>query len=166
MYRPGTSPGCLLRGVWPPATVAPGALHHWPLLPALSTRPGHPCASTILVATFVQEWLKVILGTQCCATMTYAMWREEHLWNVGFLQRVHCSTQRNGTTYKEGRSVLSQPNFVHVLLAFGFRFYTSRQFFCKQYRNSLCWIRKRFSLYWALYSPQFPWVLECSCYSV
>jgi hypothetical protein len=42
----------------------------------------------------------VIVATHCCtttglhhisATMTYAMWREEHLWAVSVLQRVHHS---------------------------------------------------------------------------
>jgi hypothetical protein len=36
-------------------TVGPGALHQWSRLPALATKPGHPCASTSFVATLVQE---------------------------------------------------------------------------------------------------------------
>jgi hypothetical protein len=70
------------------------------LSPVLATRPGHPCASTILVAILVQEWPKVIVGTHCCttvaldhisATMTCMMWHEEHLLNVSVLWRVHLS---------------------------------------------------------------------------
>jgi hypothetical protein len=59
---------------------------------------GHSCATM---------GRQVIVGTHCCAsviydndfrrnqdldnstTMTYVMWREERLWNVGILQRVH-----------------------------------------------------------------------------
>jgi hypothetical protein len=63
--------------------------------------------------TTVQEWPKVIVGRQCCATIvwvhisarmnkdatmtcdyvsaitTYVMWREGGLWNVSVLQSVH-----------------------------------------------------------------------------
>jgi hypothetical protein len=42
----------------------------------------------------------VIVGTHCStmaldrisATITYAMWHEERLWNVSVLQRVHISS--------------------------------------------------------------------------
>lgn len=63
--------------------------------PALVTRSGQPCASTILIATLVQELPKDIVGTHCCAklaldhisaTTSYVMWHDS------VLQRVHLSS--------------------------------------------------------------------------
>jgi hypothetical protein len=41
----------------------------WGFTPALATRPGHPCASTTLIAILVHECPKDIVETHCCATM-------------------------------------------------------------------------------------------------
>jgi hypothetical protein len=70
------------------------------LSPALTTGPGHPCASTTLVATLVQERPKGIAVTHWCstvalyhtsATMTYVIWRAEHLCSINAVQTIRLS---------------------------------------------------------------------------
>jgi hypothetical protein len=67
-----------------------------PLTPALANRPGHLCASTVLVANMVQEWPKIIVVPHSCVTtvldhvrttMIYVMRRD-----VSVLQRVQLSS--------------------------------------------------------------------------
>jgi hypothetical protein len=60
LFNPGAlppilSPGSLRHCGLAPITVTSGTLPHGSPLPALDTKPGHPCASTILAATLVQE---------------------------------------------------------------------------------------------------------------
>jgi hypothetical protein len=99
---PGTSSSRPFPRMWPAHSncCSRGLCPTGHLSPALATRPGHPCASTILVATLVQEEPKDSVGTHCCATMvsdhisatmTYEMWREVYLWHVNVFQRKHIS---------------------------------------------------------------------------